>query len=72
MVVRCPMRGNSFLSLLYLFEKGNSKKFSQYFLSKLSFYKLSWVSVDLFHALDFFLDFLLKVVFQVQVQVLIE
>ena len=36
------------LGLRYLFENGNSKKFSQYFLSNLSFYKLSWVSVDLF------------------------
>ena len=61
-----------FLGLWYLFEKGNSKKFSQCFLSKLSVYKLSWVSVDLFHALEIFLDFWLKVVFQVQVWVLIE
>ena len=28
-----------------LFENGNSKKFSQYFLSKLSFDKLSWLIV---------------------------
>ena len=52
-----------FSGLRCLFENGNSKTFSQYFLSKLSFYKLSWVSVDLFHALEIFLDFWLKVVF---------
>ena len=37
--------GRSFLVsvLWFLLENGNSKKFSQYFLSKLSFDKLSWV-----------------------------
>jgi hypothetical protein len=31
------------LGLWFLLENGNSKKFSQFFLSKLSFDKLSWV-----------------------------
>ena len=35
------------LGLQYLFENGNSKKFSQYFLSKLSFDKLCWVFCNL-------------------------
>jgi hypothetical protein len=53
-----------------LLENGNSKKFSQYFLSKLSFDKLSWVFCNL--PSNFFLDFLSKVVFQVQVWVFME
>ena len=38
-------RSGLVLGLLCLFENGNSKKFSQYFLSKLSFDKLSWLIV---------------------------
>ena len=48
---RYPLRGKIVLGgrsglvsgLWCLLENGNSKKFSQYFLSKLSFDKLSWV-----------------------------
>ena len=43
-----------------LLENGNSKKFSQYFLSKLSFDKLSWVFAI---CLGNFFAFLSKVVF---------
>ena len=51
--VRYLVRGNSILGrilglvsgLWCLFENGNSKKFSQYFLSKLSFDNLSWLIV---------------------------
>ena len=51
--VRYPVRGNYissgrsslFSGLRCLFENGNSKKLSQYFLSKLSFDKLSWLIV---------------------------
>ena len=43
-----------------LLENGNSKKFSQYFLSKLSFDKLSWVIAI---CLRIFFGFLSKVVF---------
>ena len=50
---RYPVRGENVLGgrsglvsdLRCLFENGNSKKFSQYFLSKLSFDKLSWLIV---------------------------
>ena len=53
MQVRCPGRGNSLLGEKsglvsghrYLFENGNSKKFSQCFVSKHSFYKLSWLRI---------------------------
>ena len=38
-------RSSLVLGLRYLIENGNSKKFSQYFLSKLSFDKLSWLIV---------------------------
>ena len=49
--VRYSVRGKNVLGgilglvsgLRCLFENGNSKKFSQYFLLKLSFDKLSWV-----------------------------
>ena len=52
---RYPVRGKNFLGersglvlgLWCLLENGNSKKFSQYFLSKLSFDKLSWVFCNL-------------------------
>ena len=62
MQVRCPRRGNYVSGarsglvsgLRYLFENGNSKNFSQYFLSKLGFYKLNGVSVDLFMPKNFF------------------
>ena len=47
-------------SLWCLLENGNSKKFSQYFLSKLSFDKLSWVIVIF---LRNFFGFFSKVVF---------
>ena len=57
------------LGLRCLFENGNSKKFSQYFLSKLSFDKLSWLIVI---CLRIFFGFLLKVVFRVQVWVFME
>jgi len=77
MRVRYPGRGKNvsggrsgLVSRLWcLFENGNSKKFSQYFLSKLNFDKLSWLIVI---CLRKFLGFLLKVVFQVQVQVFME
>jgi hypothetical protein len=70
--VRYPGRGKHFLGgrsglvsgLRCLFENGNSKKFSQYFLSKLSFDKLSWLIVI---CLRKFFGFLSKVVFRVQV-----
>ena len=52
-----------------LLENGNSKKFSQYFLSKLSFDKLSWLIVI---CLRIVFGFLLEVVFRVQVQVFME
>jgi hypothetical protein len=53
MRVRYPARGKMasgarsslVLGLWCLFENGNSKKFSQYFLSKLSFDKLRWLIV---------------------------
>jgi hypothetical protein len=56
MAARCPMRGNyissAILDLSWIYgtylKMESPKKFSQYFLSKLSFYKLSCVSVDLF------------------------
>ena len=70
--VRYPVRGNyisggrsSLVSgLRCLFENGNSKKFSQYFLSKLSFEKLSLLIVI---CLGKFFGILLEVVFRVQV-----
>ena len=51
--VRYPGRGENVLGgisglvsgLWCLFENGNSKKFSKYFLSKLSFDELSWLIV---------------------------
>ena len=52
-----------------LLENGNSKKFSQYFLSKLNFDKLSWVFAI---CLRNFFGFLSEVDFQVQVQVFME
>ena len=74
---RCPMRGKNasgarlslVLGLRCLFKNGNSKKFSQYFLSKLSFDKLSWLIVI---SLRIFFGFLSKVVFRVQVRVFME
>ena len=77
MRVRYPGRGKNAsgarLSLVSglrcLFGNGNSKKFSQYFLSKLSFHKLSWLIVI---CLRIFFGFLLKVVFRVQVWVFME
>jgi hypothetical protein len=66
---RYPVRGKSVLGgrsglvsgLRCLFEKGNSKKFSQYFLSKLSLDKLSWLIVI---CLRKFLDFCQKWFFE--------
>ena len=55
--------------LQFLLENGNSKKFSQYFLSNLSFDKLSWVFAFF---LRIFFGFLSKWVFQAQVQVIME
>ena len=54
MRVRYPGRGKNVSSarlslvsgLWCLFENGNSKEFSQYFFSKLSFDKLSWLIVN--------------------------
>ena len=77
MRVRYPGRGKNALgarlsllsSLRCLFKNGNSKKFSQYFFSKLSFDKLSWLIVI---CLRIFFGFLSKVVFRVQVQVFME
>ena len=77
MRVRYPRRGKIVLGgrldlvsgLRCLFENGNSKKLSQYFLSKLSFDRLSWLIVI---CLRNFFGFLLKVVFQVQVWVFME
>ena len=57
------------LGLRCLLENGNSKKFSQFFLSKLSFDKISWVFA---FCLTNFFGFLSKLVFQAQVQVIIE
>ena len=66
--VRYPRMGENSLGAILglvsglrcLFENGNSKKFSQYFLSKLSFDKLSWVFAI---CLTIFFGFLSKVVF---------
>jgi hypothetical protein len=57
------------LGLWCLLENGNSKKFSQYFFSKLSFDKLSWVFA--FWLRKFF-GFLSKWFFQAQVWVIME
>ena len=62
-------RSSLVLGLRCLFENGNSKKFSQYFLSKLSFNKLSWVIAI---CLRIFFGFLSKVVFRVQVWIFME
>jgi hypothetical protein len=58
-----------FSSLWCLLENGNSKKFSQYLLSRLSLDKLSWVFA---FCLGNFFRFLSKLVFQVQVWVIME
>ena len=55
--------------LWFLLENGNSKKFSQYFLSKLSFDKLSWLFA---FCLRNFFGFLSKLVFLSQVRVIME
>ena len=68
--VRYRGRGENFLGgrlslvlgLWCLFENGNSKKFSQYFLSKLSFDKLSWLIV-ISPCLRKFFGFLAKIGF---------
>ena len=77
MRVRYPGRGKNAsgarLSLVSglqcLFENGKSKKFSQYFLSKLSFDKLSWLIVIFLRK---FFGFLSTMVFRVQVWVFME
>ena len=74
---RYPVSGKNILGrisglvsgLRCLLENGNSKKFSQYFLSKLSFDKLSWLIVI---CLGIFFGFLSEVVFRVQVWVFME
>ena len=74
---RCPMSGKNVLrgisalvsGLRCLLDDGNSKKFSQYFLSKLSFDKLSWLIVI---CLTIFFGLLSKIVFRVQVEVFME
>ena len=74
---RYPVSGKNLLGirlclvsgLRCLLENGNSKKISQYFLSKLSFDKLSWVFAI---CLRNFLGFLSNVVFRVQVWVFTE
>ena len=62
-------RTGLFLDLGCQLENGNFQKFSQYFLSKLSFDKLSWVFE---FCLRIFFGFLSKVVFWVQVRVFME
>ena len=62
-------RSGLVLGLQCLLENGNSKKFSQYLLSKLSFDKLSWVFA---FCLRIFFGFFSKLVFQVQVWVIME
>ena len=65
---RYPVSGKKLLGgrlglvsgLRFLLENGNSKKFSKYFLSKLSFDKLSWVFA---FCLTIFFGFLSKLVF---------
>jgi hypothetical protein len=57
------------LDLVCLLENGNFKKFSQYFLSKLSFDKLSWVFA---FCLRKFFGILSKWVFRAQVRVIME
>ena len=62
-------RSGLVLDLRCLLENGNFKKFSQYFLSKLSFDKLSWVFA--FFLRNFF-GILSKWVFRAQVWVIME
>ena len=65
-------RSGLVLGLQCLLENGNSKKFSQYFLSKLSFDKLSWLIV-VSPCLRIFFGFLAKIgFFRVQVWVFME
>ena len=63
------VRSGLFLGRQCLLENGNFKKFSQYFLSKLSFDKLSWVFA---FCLRKIFGILSKWVFQAQVQVIME
>jgi hypothetical protein len=58
-----------FLDLECLLQHGNFQKFSQYFLSKFSFDKLSWVFE---FCLRKFFGILSKWVFQVQVRIIME
>ena len=74
---RYPMSGKNIIGIILglvlglrcLLENGNSKTFSQYFLLKLSFDKLIWVFA---FCLQKFFGFLSKLVFQVQVPVIME
>ena len=45
------------LGLQYLFENGNSKKFSQYFFVKTPFLQTKLAKCGFVHALEIFLDF---------------
>jgi hypothetical protein len=71
-IARYPVSGKNILGgrsglvlgLQFLLENGNSKKFSQYFLSKLNFDKLSWFFA---FCLGVFFGFLSKFVFRAQV-----
>ena len=62
-------RSGLVLDLECLLEHGNFQKFSQYFLSKFSFDKLSWVFE---FCLRKFFEVLSKWVFRVQVRVIME
>jgi hypothetical protein len=62
-------RSGLVLGVRCLLENGNFKKFSQYFLSKLSFDKLSWV---LSFCLRKFFGILSKWIFRAQVRVIME
>ena len=62
-------RSGLVLDLICLLENGNFKKFSQYFLSKLSFDKPSWFFA---FCLRIFFGFLSKWVFQAQLWVIME
>ena len=62
-------RSGPVLDLEFQFENGNSQKISQYFLSKFSFDKLSWVFE---FCLRKFFGIFSKWVFRVQVWIIME
>ena len=62
-------RSGLVLYLIFLLENDNFQKFSQYFLSKFSFDKLSWVFES---CLRNFFGILSKWVFRVQVRIIME